>query len=201
LFGAKVLIGEALGGRNAGGLQPPSKRERQHERVVPPLPGVLVIALAKADLTKPQPPVEGHCGGVVATHLKDEALRPSPFGGARELGDEPAGNAVAAVPLMDAQREKLDLIGSEPPEDETNGLRRARNARQEGNRAGVPQQLLQARFIPGLGKDQGVQRRKLSGVPWRGSEERQVGMTERRGHGQARRREGSAGGLTSGGLR
>ena len=180
---------------------PPSQCERQHERVVAPLPGVLVIASAKADLTKPQPPVEGHCGGVVAAHLKKEAIRPGRLGGVGERGDEPAGNAMAAVSLMHAEREKLGLIGGEPTEDEANGLRRACNARQKCDRAGVPQQLPEACCIPGLGKDQGVQRRKLARVPLTGFEERQIAVTERRNHGKARGRAGSAGGFTSGGLR
>ena len=182
-----------------GGLPPQSEPERQHERVVP-LP-VLVIALAKSDLTKPEPPVEGNGRGVVAAHLEEEALCSTALGGVREGRDEPAGNTMAAVSLMHAEREKLCLIGSEPPEDEADRLRRGRDARQKRGRTRLSQQLPEARFIPGLGKEQGVQLGKLPGVPLRRLLEQRVGVTERRNHGQLWRRTGSAGGFTSGGLR
>src|SRR5262249_61954307 len=118
-----------------GGLPPQSEPERQHERVVP-LP-VLVIALAKSDLTKPEPPVEGHGRGVVAAHLEEEALCSTALGGVREGRDEPAGNTMAAVSLMPAEREKLCLIGSEPPEDEADRLRRGGGARPKNGRTRV----------------------------------------------------------------
>lgn len=120
-----------------GGLQPYSERERQHQCVLARLPGVLVIALPQANLTKAQSPVEAHCGSVVAAHLEEETLRPGPLGGVHERTREPTGNAVPAMPLMHAEREKLCLIGRQLPHDEADGLRRGRNARQERGRPGM----------------------------------------------------------------
>src|SRR5262252_9528831 len=111
-----------------GGLPPQSKPECQHECVVPPLP-VLVIAVANADLTKAEPPVEGHCGGVIAAHLEEEAPGSAALGGLHEGRHEPAGNAMAAMSFMHAERQQLCLIGGEPPEDEPDRLRRGRDAR------------------------------------------------------------------------
>src|SRR5262245_40171980 len=111
-----------------------SERERQHKGVVRVL-GMLVIALAKANRREAEPTVEGRCGGIVAAHFKDEALRPSPRGGVRERPNEPAGDATAPVSLMHAEREKLCLIGGELPKDEADGLWRGCHARQERDRA------------------------------------------------------------------
>src|SRR5262249_14600366 len=172
-----------------------SNRERQHERVVPPLPRVLVIALAKADLTKAEPLVEGHSGGVSAAHFKKKALCPSPLGAVRQLDDEPEGNAVTARPLAHAECEDLGLIGGEPPEDEAGGLRWVWHAGQERVGAGMRQQPPKARFIPGRGEENGVQFRKLPGVLWRSSQERDVHGIERGDHGETRKSEGSAWGL------
>jgi len=178
-----------------------SKRERQHARVVPPLPGVLVIALAKADLTKALSLVEGHSGSVMAAHLKKKALCPGPLGGVRQGDNEPAGNALPAMSLTHAEREDLGLVGGELPEDEAGGLRWGCHARQERVGAGMRQQPPKARFIPGRGEENGVQFRKLPGVVWRSSQQRDVHGIERGDHGETRKREGSAGGFTSGGLR
>src|SRR5262245_51895194 len=178
-----------------------SKRERQHQRIVPPLPGMLVIALAKADLTKAEPLVEGQSGGVVAAHLKQKALCPSLLGGVPQRQDEPAGNPLPALSLAHAEGEDLRLVGGEPPEDEADGLGWGCHPRQERLSAGMLQQPPKARLIPARGEKSSVQVRKLPGVLWRSSQERHIHGIERRDHGGTRRRQGSAGGFTSGGLR
>src|SRR5262249_42643486 len=121
LLGASAVIGEALGHRNA--LQPPaaSEGERQHERILPPWP-VLVIACPPPNLTEAKAGGERHGSGVHLPHLEEQPLGLGLAGGAGESRNEPAGDAVAPVGRAYPEREDLCLVGGDPTQDEAGGV-------------------------------------------------------------------------------